>query len=282
MKTIKSLTWIIVLTALWLPLAAQTSITDIKGQIVPYPLSVSYNKTTNLVFPYSVKSVDRGSSGVIVQQVKGVENVLQLKASETGFSETNLTVITGDGALYSFLLTFEEEPELLNINVSEYVRPNRMRASFSEIEDNEALLKETAIMVSTKKKMAAFPKDERFDMGLKLLGIYIADDVLYFQLQLENETAIGYDVDQFRIYIRDKKKSKRTASQELELKPLHIEGNAQRVNGQSLQNIVVALEKFTIPDRKFLRVELVEKNGGRNLKLKLHNKHLIAAQKITN
>src|SRR4051794_30412871 len=72
--------------------------------IEPYPLKITLNKTTILVFPYAIKGVDRGSADVLAQKAKGVENILLLKAGKENFSETNLSVITADGKLYSFLL----------------------------------------------------------------------------------------------------------------------------------------------------------------------------------
>src|ERR1700712_797579 len=40
-------------------------------------LFISCNKTTSLVFPQIIKSIDRGSRDVFAQKVGGVENVLQ-------------------------------------------------------------------------------------------------------------------------------------------------------------------------------------------------------------
>ncbi len=44
--------------------------------------------------------------------------------------------------------------------------------------------------------------------------------------------------------------------------------------------IVVALPKFTIPDAKYLAIQIMEKNGGRNLKLKIGNKKILKAIKL--
>src|SRR5687768_14524787 len=71
-------------------------------------LAISFNKTTSLVFPYSIRSVDRGSRDVLAQKAKGVENVLQVKAGRKGFAETNLTVITADGTLHQFTVTYSD------------------------------------------------------------------------------------------------------------------------------------------------------------------------------
>jgi hypothetical protein len=64
----------------------------------------------------------------------------------------------------------------------------------------------------------------------------------------------------------------------LEQIPILIYGNAQRIPAQSTQTLVVALPKFTIPDQKHLKIDLMETNGGRNLRLKIKNRHLMKAQ----
>src|SRR3954465_2162110 len=82
--------------------------------IDPYPLQITYNKTTNLVFPYTIKSVDRGSPDILVQKARYADTILQLKAGREGFKETNLSVVTTDGKLYSFLLQYVPSPARLN------------------------------------------------------------------------------------------------------------------------------------------------------------------------
>jgi conjugative transposon TraN protein len=113
--------------------------------------------------------------------------------------------------------------------------------------------------------------------GLSLTGIYIEENLLYFQIRLENQTNITYDVEQFRFFIRDNRKGKRTAVQELEQIPIQILGNTAQIPAQSTQTIVVALPKFTIPDQKHLGIELMEQQGGRHLKIKVKNNHIIQA-----
>jgi conjugative transposon TraN protein len=114
-------------------------------------------------------------------------------------------------------------------------------------------------------------------MDLILKGIFIEENHLYFQLGIENKTLVGYDIGQFRIYIRDLKKAKRTASQEIELIPITVKGNTIDVPGYSTQTIVFALPKFTIPDKKYLCIEFLEDNGGRHLTLKVKNRKLVRA-----
>ncbi|MEJ7829531.1 MAG: DUF4138 domain-containing protein, partial [Segetibacter sp.] len=96
---------------------SQTSKDKFQATIIePYPLKITLNKTTNLIFPYSIKSVDRGSADVLAQKAKGVENILLVKAGKENFAETNLSVITTDGKLYSFVVDYINNPAAINFS----------------------------------------------------------------------------------------------------------------------------------------------------------------------
>jgi hypothetical protein len=64
------------------------------------------------------------------------------------------------------------------------------------------------------------------------------------------------------------------------LKPLHVAGNITQVKANSGSVVVVALDKFTIPDAKNLVVQIMERNGGRHLQLKIKNHHILKAKMI--
>jgi hypothetical protein len=73
---------------------------------------------------------------------------------------------------------------------------------------------------------------------------------------------------------------KRTASQEVDVKPIYVFGDAEKIRGRTSEDVVYALEKFTIPDAKRLHIEMFEKNGGRNLELSIRNKTIVKAKLI--
>ena len=123
-------------------------------------------------------------------------------------------------------------------------------------------------------------KDKKSGVIAKIKGIYIKGDVLYFQLDLMNISAVDYDIDLFRFYISDEKKNKRTAVQENDLRPLYVAGNISKVKAKSNTTIVVALDKFTILDAKYLAVQIIEKNGGRHLLIKIRNRKIMRATSL--
>lgn len=246
--------------------------------IVPDRIFITYSKTTSLVFPYAIKSVDRGSRDILAQKATGAENILQLKAAQEGFAETNLTVITADGNLYAYVVNYSDNPASLTISIEPGLS-YRPLAVFSEGGTNN-ITGGTAEAINVKQAVIKGPREREYGISMAVQGIYLHEDMLYFQLKLKNNTAISYDVQQLRIFIRDRKKSKRTASQELEMQPFYIAGPAKRISANAEQNVTISLPKFTIPNKKYLVVQLMEQNGGRHLNLKIANRRLVKSGRL--
>lgn len=248
--------------------------------IEPYHLGITYFKTSNLVFPYAIVSVDRGSKDVLVQQAKGVENILQVKAGKEDFEETNLTVITSDGRLYSYIVHYTNSPSPLNIQfVTDKLKSPD--ALFSAGRANGAKLQADAKHIIGKKRTIRSIKDKKYGMRLSLNGLFVRDNIMYCQIKLKNGSNINYGIDQFRFFISDQTKSKRTATQELEIDPMYVHQDTATVSGQSEHVFVFALPKFTIPDNKHLTVQVMEKNGGRHLELDVNNRAIVRSRVLS-
>jgi conjugative transposon TraN protein len=271
-----------------LTLTAQTNNFSKASFIESYKLEVTYNKTTNLVFPAAITSIDRGSQDILVQKATGVENILRVKADVKDFSETSLSIITADGKLYSFVVAYSQQPAYLNINVARITETDSVFAPalkkeaviYSELGMNKASLAIYADSVLLDGSNIRSIHTENSKVSFALNALYIHEDVMFLQFAFKNDSQINFDIDQLHFYIRDKVKAKRTASQEIELTPLSVTGNTTVIRGESKEPWVVALQKFTIPDGKYLSVEIMEKNGGRNLFLKVKNRKIMKAKAI--
>jgi conjugative transposon TraN protein len=246
-------------------------------------LKVSTNKTSNLIFPFGIKSVDIGSADLKAQKANGVENVLQLKAAKENFDETNLTVITSDGKFYSFLIDYSANPNLLNLKFKDTSNDGALFSSpgLKSSKSNAAQIEIDARKCLEQKRFLFALKDKANGMRLLLSGIYIDNDVLYFKLNVDNKTNINYDFESLNFFIKDIKQGKRTAVQEIQQTPLLVYNDSGFVKGKSSVSFVVADQKFTIPDKKMLVIQLMEKNGGRNLSLKIKNRTIVKAKTIS-
>jgi conjugative transposon TraN protein len=247
--------------------------------IQPFRLMVTYNKTTNLVFPYAITGIDRGSRDILVQKAIGVENILQIKAAKMGFDETNLTVLTADGSLYAYIVDYTDSSANFSYVFKKAGVSGKPVAVFAKDATTDVIRKE-ADLVAAKERTVKGRKDEDFDITLDVKGIYAHGNVLYLQLALKNNSSVSYDIQSLRFFIQDQKRIKRTAEQEVDMAPLYISGNVSQIPAASEQTVAVALPKFTIPDKKYLDVQLMEKNGGRNLSIRISNKYLMKAKSM--
>jgi conjugative transposon TraN protein len=246
--------------------------------IEPYRLNITFSKTTHLVFPFAIRSVDRGSPDVLAQKVRGVENILEVKAGKRKFEQTNLTVVTSDGNLYSYLVDYSESPSVLTLRFSGNMASDVTDFSTGLPGENE--LRAMAAAVAGGKDRGVATSGGHAGMKFKLSAINIHHDVFYLRFIIQNKTAISYNIDQFRFFIRDQKRVKRTAAQELELNPIYTYGDTSMVGGHTQKVLVFALSKFTIPDQKYLEVQVIEKNGGRHLELQIGNDELVQSENL--
>lgn len=251
-----------------------------RTQIEPTDLQIGYSKTTSIIFPYAIKSVDRGSKEVLVQKAKGVENILLIKAGQQNFTPTNLSVITADGRLYSFVLNYDEQCPILNLVADNEGASNR-EVLFSSENENQKQIQQYASLALSKKKKIGGLTENRFYIKLQVNGIFIHQNMMYFRLLLGNASRINYDIDQLRFFIRDQKKSKRTASQEIEISPLFSTSNVKTIPDGSEVSVVFALPKFTIPEKQYFVIQLIEKSGGRHIELNVKNSELDQVDVLT-
>jgi conjugative transposon TraN protein len=264
----------------WLSIT-MLAITQAIGQgATNHSLEISFNKTTSIVFPFGITSVDRGSKNILAQKVNGVENVLQLKAGQKNFPETNLTVITADGKLHHFTVNYADETSKQTITIadSDIGADNKELILVKDaVNARDIKLQSEKVLVQPNFKVE---KEKGNGMTMTLLSIHVAEDIIFYKLQIRNKTAINFDIKSLKFYIRDRKKVKRTSSQEIEAVPVFTLNQKEKVDGFGSCEMVFALRKFTIPDGKSLHIDLFEQNGGRNLKLKLSNSDILKARPI--
>lgn len=244
-------------------------------------IEVTFNKTSSIVFPAVITSVDRGSRDVLAQKAKGVNNVLQLKAGRTNFKETNLTVITADGKLHHFFVRYADEPSTFTIQAVENAEDDQKTIPLLfQTEMTEADMENYSRLILSSQKKIRLKSTGKYDMRLSLQGIYIQDNTMFYHLKVINNSNIPFHTDMLRFFVKDKQKVRRTASQEVIEAPIRHYGNAEMIKGKSSQDLIYALPKFTIPDAKVLTIELMEKKGGRHLQLHIKNKTIVKAKPV--
>ena len=113
-------------------------------------------------------------------------------------------------------------------------------------------------------------------MDIRLNNIYSAGEYFFIDFSVENRTNIRFDIDQIRFKVEDKKQSRATNSQRIELSPaMLLETGTSFLHGY--RNVVV-LKKLTFPNDKVLTIEMSEKQiSGRTIKLSVDYEDVLHA-----
>jgi conjugative transposon TraN protein len=241
-------------------------------------LEVTDNKTTSIVFPHPIESIDLGSRDVLAQKVPGTENVLQIKADTSGFRETNVTVITKGGSLHQFNVRYNANPNSCYFLVSKLgILDNIQSVIFNETNPISQFEKAYKAIQSREGKV---DKAKNGKVRAVLHGIYVKGNNLFFNVSIQNNSNITYDIESILFLIKDTKQAKRTAIQENQIIPVHCNTNVTTVGSGRSINLIYTFEKFTLPSTKELLIDCTERNGGRQLTLKLNNNEINNSRKV--
>lgn len=262
-----------------------------RQMVTPHGVQVTFAKTVHIIFPSAVRYVDSGSDWIIAGKADGAENVIRVKATTEGFpGETNFSVICEDGSFYSFNARYAHEPEILNIEMKDFLENGdttdfshtRMNIYFREL-GNESPLLVKLIMQSIYKEDRREIRHlgcKRFGVQFLLKSVHSHNGLFYFHTETRNRSNVAFRTDFIRFKIVDKKVPKRTAIQERVIDPVRSYNEVLVTEGKSDVRTVYAVPQFTIPDDKLLVIELFEKDGGRHQTIRVENADLVAAKQI--
>ena len=262
-----------------------------RQMVTPHGVQVTFAKTVHIIFPSAVRYVDLGSNWIIAGRADGAENVIRVKATTEGFpGETNFSVICEDGSFYSFNARYAHEPEMLNIEMKDFLENGdttdfshtRMNIYFRELAGESPLLVKL-IMQSIYKEDRREIRHlgcKRFGVQFLLKSVHSHNGLFYFHTETRNRSNVAFRTDFIRFKIVDKKVPKRTAIQERVIAPVRSYNEVLVTEGKSDVRTVYAVPQFTIPDDKLLVIELFEKDGGRHQTIRVENADLVAAKQI--
>lgn len=268
--------------SLLLVLACIFSIT-IKKSCIAQKIQVKSNNVTQIVFPAEIEYFKGGflPEDLMVENVK---NVLFITPIYPNIKETNICIVTKEGMYFNLILSYHEQP-----TKQSYVL-TRSDAFFFEKEEATTIPvkespKDTLAVLS--EKILSTPgfittgntvRYKNFFFHLK--GIYVYEQTIFIRLNAVNKSNIRFDFDYIAFYINAAKKRKNTTSEQLQLFPIRDFNYKTVLESTAAGDFIFALNKFTIGAEKSLNIDLIEKDGERNLKLKIDDKILLNAQKI--
>ena len=194
-----------------------------------------------------------------------VGNVLRLKPIEEGAN--GIVTIVTERYFVQYMLVYTDELDKV------YTRHNIQYSELRSLMDPEKVLTK-ADMYDYASKMFV-QKKRYYDVStvskrlkVTLNNIYTVDKYFFIDLSLKNRSNIQFDIDQIRFKVEDKRMTKATNLQSVEIKPI-ITYLGDISFKRNYRNIFV-FEKSTFPEDKVFTIEISEKQiSGRTIILRI-------------
>lgn len=239
-------------------------------------LTVNENVTTVITASESIRLVDISTDKVAGD--KPIDNVIRVKPKEGGHSDGDIiaivTIVTERyRSQYALVYTTRIEEA-----VTDKVITTTERHAFN----NPAVSMSMEEMVRFARRIWNSPAKYRnvstrkHRLKMRLNNVYSVGEYFFLDFSVENKTNLRFDIDELRFKLSDKKQTKATNLQVIELTPTLVLDKAASFR-YGYRNVVV-LKKMTFPNEKVLTVELSEKQiSGRTISMNLDYEDILAA-----
>ena len=245
-------------------------------------LTVNENVTTVITASEPVRFVDISTDAVVGDQP--INNTIRLKPKEgadvhaAGDVLAIVTIVTERyrtqyALIYTTRLTeavtdkqIQPEEKIAYHNPSVSMSTEEMTKYARKIWNSPARIRN----VSTKQHR----------MTMRLDNIYSVGEYFFLDFSIENRTNIRFDIDELRVKLCDKKQSKATNVQMVELTPAMVLDQS-RAFKYGYRNVIV-LKKMTFPNDKILSIEISEKQiSGRTITLNIDYEDVLYADSFS-
>ena len=259
MKTFKKIGTSLICALFATPMMAQQTYEEMEQ------LTVNEQVTTVITASEPIRFVDISTDMVVGDQP--INNTIRLKPKEGAHADGEVLAIVA--LLYTTRL--QEAVTDKQIQPEEKIAYNNPSVSMST-EDMAKYAR--SIWNSTARIRNVSTKQHR--MMIRLNNIYSVGEYFFLDFSVENKTNIRFDIDEMRFKLADKKQSKATNSQIIELTPAFVLDQS-RTFKYGYRNVVV-LKKMTFPNDKVLSIEISEKQiSGRTIMLNIDYEDVLYA-----
>ena len=239
-------------------------------------LTVNEQVTTVITATEPIRFVDISTDKVAGDQP--ISNTIRLKPKEAGHTDGDVlaivTIVTERYRVqYALIYTTRLQEAVTDKEVQmEEQQPFHNPAISLSTEDMYRFARQ--IWTSPAKYRDVSKRQHR--MTMRLNNIYAVGEYFFIDFSVENRTDIRFDIDEIRVKLADKKVSKATNSQIIELKPeMMLEKTKSFLHGY--RNVMV-VRKMTFPNDKVLTIEMSEKQiSGRTISVNIDYEDVLNA-----
>nr|WP_308007108.1 conjugative transposon protein TraN [uncultured Prevotella sp.] len=272
MKTIKRIGALAVCALAALPSLAQQTYQEMEQ------LTINENVTTVITASEPVRFVDISTDAVVGDQP--INNTIRLKPKEGAD-------VHADGDILAIVTIVTERYRtqyalIYTTRLQEAVTDKQIQPYEKIPYHNPSVSMSTEEMTKYARKIWNSParirnvSTRQHRMTMRLNNIYSVGEYFFLDFSIDNRTNIRFDIDEIRVKLNDKKMSKATNAQMVELTPAMMLDQSRSFR-YGYRNVIV-LKKMTFPNDKVLTIEISEKQiSGRTICLDIDYEDVLYA-----
>ena len=244
-------------------------------------LTVNEQVTTVITATEPIRFVDISTDKVAGDQP--ISNTIRLKPKEAGHADGDvLAIVTIVTERYRVQYAL-----IYTTRLQEAVTDKEVQMVEQQPFHNPAVSLSTEDMYRFARQIWTSParyrdvSNRKHRMTMRLNNIYAVGEYFFIDFSVENRRDIRFDIDEIRVKLADKKVSKATNSQIIELKPeMMLEKTKSFLHGY--RNVMV-VRKMTFPNDKVLTIEMSEKQiSGRTISVNIDYEDVLNADSFNN
>lgn len=260
-----------------------SNFTNAQNTIVLDTIYANDQKNVALFFPEPIRQGITGSDNFVFTYNRENEQYLGLLQAKPG-KESNLLVVNRDGSVFSYIIKYKERLSKLNyfIPISSRIGNERPIANDSievansevKITTKEQYYKRFCSYLLDRKQRMGRLKKRKEGMALSVENIFFDKDELYFVIEITNNSSLDYDLNFLNLSIETRQKGKRKSLQRLYQESIYKYNLPSKIKENETARLVYVLPKFSLSNERRAVLELNEKDGERNLKLKISHRFI--------
>ncbi len=241
------------------------------------------HKNVALFFPEPISQGITGGEHFVFTYNREKQQHFGLLQAKPG-KESNLLVIGADGAVFSYILKYRKQLSRLNyfISGSESIGKEKPVVKDSvkdkkpqkDRSNNAEYYRRFCSYLLSKKERIGRIKKRKHRIVLSVENIVFNKEQLYFVIQIENKSSLDYDLNFLKLAIETRKKGKKKSLQRLYQELVFKYNLPDKIGKKQTVKLVYVLPKFSISKDRRTILELNEKDGERNLKLKISHRFI--------
>lgn len=240
-------------------------------------------KNVALFFPEPIRQGITGAENFVFTYNREKQQYFGLLQATPG-KESNLLVINQNGSIFSYIVRYKKQLSTLNYFipksssignekpiVADSVKVDTPKAAM----DNQAYYyqKFCSYLIDRKQRIGRIKKRNE-GIVVSIENIVFDKEELYFVIQIENKSSLDYDLNFLNFSIQARQKGKKKSLQTLLKEPVFKYNVPLKIKENETARMVYALPKFSIGNDRRAILELNEKNGERDIELKVSHRYI--------